>query len=140
MASFFNSDTCQSQKAAARGKSILGKHSDSEQLKNWTKIFVGPMSLGASRAERSEASSAERAVRSKRTSEWWERTSERMSKWPITFISISKGSESLWERGSFPSFLERICSHTSSIFSFFFSLVRFQIISWPGLRKQERKP
>ena len=55
MASFFNSDTCQSQKAAARGKSILGKHSDSEQLKNWTKIFVGPMSLGASRAERSGA-------------------------------------------------------------------------------------
>ena len=39
---------------------------------------------------------AKRAVRSKRTSERCERTSEQRSEWPITNVSISRGFVSLW--------------------------------------------
>ena len=53
-----------------------------------------PTSLGVSEwAQRSAR--AKRAVRSKRTSERCERTSERMSEWPGTNILISRSSESL---------------------------------------------
>ena len=50
-------------------------HSDSGHLENWTKI------------------SHERC----------ERTSERMSEWPSTYISISRSTESLWMFGNFSS-------------------------------------
>ena len=41
-------------------------------------------------------SAAERAVWSKRVSERYERTSERTSEWPSTYVPIISGSEPPW--------------------------------------------
>ena len=85
-------------------------HSDSGHLKSRTKIFHCPMSSGASEwAQRSAR--AKRAVRSKRTSERCQRTSERMSEWPSTYISISRAFESLCqEHFAFDVVLSNYCS------------------------------
>ena len=60
-------------------------HSDSKHYENWTKIIHCPTSSGAS----------ERSGARERTSERCERTSERISEWPITNIPILRGSGSL---------------------------------------------
>ena len=76
-------------------------------------------------------------MRSRRTSERCEQTSERMSEWPIFNIPISRGSESLWiDRVRFESMhimhcvLQTKLSKAFSFNSYLISFAKLPVLIW----------